>query len=129
MDYLILSITLLGIGIYGLLSKRNLFKVLISIELVAIAASMNFVLLASANNQSLGQTFLILTYSTDSCITAIILAVLFVIAKKYGTWDLQKLGELIRAKPSEAGAILESAAENQPSSVPEESEQPRSDVN
>jgi hypothetical protein len=73
---------------------------------------------------SLGQTFLILTYSTDSCITAIILAVLFVIAKKYGTWDLQKLGELIRPKPSEAGAILEAAAVNEPY-VPDGSKQPR----
>lgn len=89
MDYLIISITLLAIGIYGLLAKRNLLKTLISIELITAAASMNFIFLASG--AALGQVFLILTLSTDSCITAIILAVLVVIARKYGTWDLRTI--------------------------------------
>jgi NADH:ubiquinone oxidoreductase subunit K len=112
-DYIILSITLLAIGIYGLLVKRNLLKVLISIELITIAASMNFLLLAIPTGPSadvaLGQTLLILSFATDSCVTAILLAVLIVATKKYGTWDLQTLGALIGAEPHEAGRILETA--------------------
>jgi NADH-quinone oxidoreductase subunit K len=111
MDYLILSITLLIIGIYGLLTKRNLMKVLIAIELMAIAASINFILLATSMNQSLGEVFLILTFATDSSITGIILAVLIIIAKKYGTWDLKKLGEIMRSEPTNVGEILENAGE------------------
>ena len=57
-DYLILSLTLLGIALYGLLTRRNLLKVLISIELLAFAASMNFIMLATPNvDQNLGQVF------------------------------------------------------------------------
>lgn len=93
MDYVILSAVLLAIGIYGLLTKRHLLKVLISIELIAIAASMNFVLLADSLDKALGQTFLILAFSTDTCVTAILLALLVMASKKYGTCDLRKLAE------------------------------------
>ncbi|MEM3597302.1 MAG: NADH-quinone oxidoreductase subunit K, partial [Candidatus Bathyarchaeia archaeon] len=66
MDYMILSVVLLAVGIYGLLTKRQLVKVLISIEIIAVAASMNFVLLASSLNRTLGEAFLILAFSTDT---------------------------------------------------------------
>jgi NADH:ubiquinone oxidoreductase subunit K len=38
MDFVILSVVMLAIGIYGLLTNRNLIKVFISLELIAIAA-------------------------------------------------------------------------------------------
>jgi len=86
--------TLLIIGIYGLLTKQRLLKILISIELIATAASMNFVLLASSLNKTMGQAFLILAFSTDTCVTGIVLALLILISKKYGTADIRKLAEL-----------------------------------
>jgi len=96
MDYVVLSMTLLAIGIYGLLTKRHLLKVLISVELIATAASMNFVLLAPSLNKALGEAFLILAFSTDTCVTAIILALLVIASKKYGTCDIRKLVKLER---------------------------------
>jgi len=104
MDYIILSVTLLAIGIYGLLTKRQLVKVLISIELIAMAASMNFVLLASSLDRSLGETFLILAFSTDTCVTAIVLGLLVIVSKKYGTCDIRKLAEI---EQTEKGAYEE----------------------
>jgi NADH-quinone oxidoreductase subunit K len=96
-----LSVTLLAIGIYGLLTKRHLLKVLISIELIAMAASMNFVLLASSLDRALGETFLILAFSTDTCVTAIVLGLLVTVSKKYGTCDINKLAELEQDKTIE----------------------------
>jgi len=98
MDYMILSVTLLAIGIYGLLTKRHLVKVLISIELIAMGASMNFVLLASSLDRALGEAFLILAFSTDTCVTAIVLALLVIAVKKYGTCDIRKLAEIAESK-------------------------------
>ncbi len=105
MDYLILSVTLLIIGVYGLVSKRHLVKILISIELIAIGASMNFVLLASSFDRALGEVFLIIAFSTDTGITAIVLAILIMVSKKYGTVDLRKLSEINQAneKPNQEG--------------------------
>jgi NADH-quinone oxidoreductase subunit K len=97
MDHLILSIILLAVGIYGLLTRRHLVKVLISIEIIAVAASMNFVLLASSLNRTLGEAFLVIAFSTDTCVTAIALALLVIIAKKYGTCDIRKLAEIERS--------------------------------
>jgi NADH:ubiquinone oxidoreductase subunit K len=86
--------TLLIIGIYGLLTRHDLLKVLISVELIATAASMNFVLLSSSLGKVMGEAFLILAFSTDTSVTGIVLALLITISKKYGTSDIRKLAEL-----------------------------------
>jgi hypothetical protein len=51
MDFVILSIVMLGIGIYGLLTNRQLLKVFISVELIATAATLNFVMLVTSAGQ------------------------------------------------------------------------------
>ena len=93
-DYVVLSMTLLAIGIYGLLTRRHILKILVSIELIATAASMNFILLSSSLNRAVGEAFLVLAFSTDTCVTGVVLALLILIAKKYGTVDIRKLAEL-----------------------------------
>jgi NADH-quinone oxidoreductase subunit K len=98
MDYIILSIILLGIGVYGLLTKRHLLKIFISVELIAIAATLNFVMLAG---QGLGEAFLILAFSTDTAVSAVILALLVVISKKYGTSDITEVVKMEKEKESE----------------------------
>jgi NADH:ubiquinone oxidoreductase subunit K len=94
MEYIVLSMTLLAIGIYGLATKYDLIKLLISIELITVAASMNFVIFASLLNDSLGQAFMILAFSADTCITALALALVVVIYRKTGTLDIRELSKL-----------------------------------
>jgi NADH:ubiquinone oxidoreductase subunit K len=101
MNFMILSAALLAIGIYGLLSKRHLVKILISIELIAMGASMNFILLASSLNMALGEALLVLVFSTDTCLTAIVLALLVIAARKYGTCDIRKLAEIAESEQGE----------------------------
>ncbi|OYT48250.1 NADH-quinone oxidoreductase subunit K [Candidatus Bathyarchaeota archaeon ex4484_231] len=96
MEYVILSLTLLMFGIYGLLTKRNLLKTLISIEMIAAAASMNFVVFASAVGNGLGQAFLMLALSVDTAITAIVIALVLMAYREQkilDIWDLSKLRE------------------------------------
>ena len=98
MDFVILSLVMLAVGIYGLLTNRQLLKVFISVELIATAATLNFVMLASAAGVSLGEAFLILAFSTDTAISGVILALLVIVAKKYGTSDISKIVQLIQNK-------------------------------
>jgi len=91
MDFVIVSIVMLVIGIYGLLTKRHLLKVFISVELIATGATLNFVTLASAMGKGLGEAFLILAFSTDTAISAVILALLVIVSKKYGTSDIGEI--------------------------------------
>ena len=101
MDFVILSMAMLAIGIYGLLTKRQLLKVFISIELVATAATLNFVMLSSALSKDVGQVMMILAFSTDTAVSSVILALLVIASKKYGTSDISKLIKRESSKPEE----------------------------
>lgn len=98
MDFVILSLVMLAIGIYGLLTNRQLLKVFISVELIATAATLNFVMLASSMGVGLGQAFLILAFSTDTAVSGVILALLVIVSKKYGTSDMGKIIQMMQDK-------------------------------
>ena len=91
MDFVILSLVLLAIGVYGLLTKRDLLKVFVSVELIATAATLNFVMLASPAGLGIGEAFLVLAFSTDTAVSAVILALLVIVHKKYGVSDISQL--------------------------------------
>jgi NADH-quinone oxidoreductase subunit K len=94
MDFVALSLVMLAIGVYGLLTKRQLLKVFVSVELIATAATLNFVMLSSAAGIGIGQAFLVLAFSTDTAVSAVILALLVVVHKKYGTSDISEIAKL-----------------------------------
>lgn len=96
MDFVILSLVMLAIGIYGLLTNRQLLKVFISIELIATAATLNFVMLTSS--LGLGQALMILAFSVDTAVSAVILAILVIVSKRYGTGDLSKIIQKMQEK-------------------------------
>lgn len=98
MDFVILSLVMMAIGIYGLLTNRQLLKVFISVELIATAATLNFVMLASSMGIGLGQAFLILAFSTDTAVSGVILALLVIVSKKYGTSDMGKIIQMLQDK-------------------------------
>jgi len=92
--YIGLSLAVLAIGIYGLLSKRSFIKILISIELIASAAAMNFVIFSSSLHDPLGEAFMILTLTVDTCITGVALALAVAIRRRLGTVDVGELARL-----------------------------------
>jgi NADH:ubiquinone oxidoreductase subunit K len=106
LDFIILSVTLLAIGIVGLVTKHDLIKTLISIEMITAAATMNFVVFGSLMENSFGQTFSILILSVDSCVTAVALALAISIFKKLNIRDVRELSEL-KEDPSEEDLTAE----------------------
>ena len=101
MDFVVLSLIMFAIGVYGLLTKRHLLKVFVSVELIAIAATMNFVMLASQAGIGVGEAFFVLAFSTDTAVSAVILALLVIVHKKYGTSDINELVNVEENKESE----------------------------
>jgi NADH:ubiquinone oxidoreductase subunit K len=99
-DYIILSVTILAIGIVGLVTKHDLIKMLIAVEMITAAATMNFVVFGSLMEDSLGQAFSILALSVDACVTAVALAFTISIFKKLNIRDVRELSEL-KEEPSE----------------------------
>jgi len=99
-DYIILSITILAIGIVGLVTKHDLIKMLIAIEMITAAATMNFVVFGSLMQDSMGQAFSILALSVDACVTAVALALAIAIYKQLNVRDLRDLSDM-NEEPSE----------------------------
>ncbi len=93
-DYVILSVTILAIGIIGLVTKHDLIKMLIAVEMITAAATMNFVIFGSLMEDSLGQAFSILVLSVDACVTAVALALAVTIYRKLKIRDVRDLSEL-----------------------------------
>jgi NADH:ubiquinone oxidoreductase subunit K len=56
-DFVIVSVALLAIGIYGLSVKRNFIRMLFAVEIVINAANLNLVAFARFLPHSGGQTF------------------------------------------------------------------------
>ena len=98
MDFVILSLIMLAVGVYGLLTKRHLLKVFVSVELIALAATLNFVMLASPAGKGIGEAFLVLAFSTDTAVSAVILALLVIVHKKYGISDISELVKMEEQK-------------------------------
>jgi NADH:ubiquinone oxidoreductase subunit K len=98
MDFVILSLIMLAVGVYGLLTKRHLLKIFVSVELIATAATLNFVMLASPAGKGVGQAFLVLAFATDTAVSAVILALLVIVHKKYGISDISDLGKMEESK-------------------------------
>jgi len=101
-DFVILSMVMMAIGIYGLLTNRQLLKVFISVELIATAATLNFVMLVPSIGEGLGQAFLILAFSTDTAVSAVVLALLVIVTKRYGTSNINEILKMQEKQDSEA---------------------------
>jgi NADH:ubiquinone oxidoreductase subunit K len=93
-DYIILSVTILAIGIIGLVAKHDLIKMLIGVEMITAAATMNFVVFSSFMGDSLGQAFSIVILSVDASVTAVALALAVAIYRKLKISDVRDLSEL-----------------------------------
>ena len=101
MDYIILSVTILAIGVVGLVTKHDLIKMLIAIEMITAAATMNFVVFGSLMGDSMGQAFSILALSVDACVTAVALALAISIYKQLNIRDIRDLSEMNEEEPFE----------------------------
>jgi NADH:ubiquinone oxidoreductase subunit K len=106
-DYIILSVTLLAIGIVGLVTKHDLIKMLIAIEMITAAATMNFVVFGSLMQDSMGQAFSILALSVDACVTAVALALAISIYKQLNIRDVRDLSEIKEESSEEENQTVE----------------------
>ncbi|CAK0769208.1 NADH-quinone oxidoreductase subunit K [Gammaproteobacteria bacterium] len=85
-NFLILSVLLFCIGIGGiLLSRKNLIILLMSIELILLAANMNFVAFSHYLGNTAGQVFVFFILTVAAAESAIGLAILVVMFRNRRT--------------------------------------------
>ncbi len=94
--YLLLSVALFSIGIYGLTSSRNIIRVLMSIEILLNAVNINLVSFASFTDplEIQGQVFAIFVMAIAAAEAAIALAIILAIYRNKSTVDMEEFTAL-----------------------------------
>ena len=87
-DFVLVSIALLGIGIYGLSVKRNAIRMLISIEIMINAANLNLVAFGRFLPNSGGQTLALFSIAIAAAEVAVGLSLIIVAYRMYQNIDI-----------------------------------------
>lgn len=74
--YLILSAVLFSIGVFGVLTRRNLLIILMSIEIMLSAANIAFVAFSHFQNSLDGQVFVLFSFVVAACEVAVGLGII-----------------------------------------------------
>lgn len=89
-----LFIILFILGLIGIIVRRNLFFILIGLEIMINAAAAVFVVAGAYLNQEDGQIMYILVITASASESAIILALLLQLYRRYHTVDIDHISEL-----------------------------------
>jgi len=94
--FLIISAVLFGIGIYGVLTKRHLIHVLLSVELILNAVLINLVAFSSFTtpDKITGQMFAVFVIVVAACEVGVGLAIILSVYRKKRTVDINNVNIL-----------------------------------
>lgn len=93
--YLIVGAILFAVGVFGFfLNRRNLIVLLMSIELILLAANMNFVAFSTWSGDPAGQVFVFFVLTVAAAEAAIGLAILVLLFRNLSTINVDKLDQL-----------------------------------
>ena len=95
-SYFLISSALFALGIFGLLMRRNLIAMLISLELVLNSASLNFVAINRfcLNDKSLGQVLAIFIVALAAAEVCIALSLVLWLYRKKESVNIEEAKEL-----------------------------------
>jgi NADH:ubiquinone oxidoreductase subunit K len=87
---------LLGIGVYGLVTKRNALRLLFAVEIMINAANLNFVAFGQYIFQSnaVGQAFVLFSIALAAGEAAVVLAIVVVAYRLHQDVDVSELKSL-----------------------------------
>lgn len=94
-NYLVVSAALFCIGLYIIVSKRNAIQILIGIELMLNAAILNLVAFGKYDKiNNSGQIFALFAIVLAAATTAVALAIILTVYRKYKTIDPGKVNNM-----------------------------------
>lgn len=94
--YLAVSTVLLGAGLFGLLLRRNLIAILISLELILNSASLNFLAFNRfcMPDKALGQVFVVFIIALAAAEVCIALSLILLLYRESDSIDVEGAAEL-----------------------------------
>ena len=88
---LVVSLLMFGAGVVGVMTRRNLIVVLMSVELILNAANLNFIAFARLHADLAGQLFPIFTITVAAGEVAVGLAIVIAFFRNKNTVNLQDM--------------------------------------
>ena len=92
--YLVLSFLLFAIGVVGILARRNMITVLMSIELVLNSVNINFIAFSYQLGDLTGQIFAVFTIAVAAGEAAVGLGILLALYRLRETTQLDRAAEM-----------------------------------
>ncbi|MEM4649320.1 MAG: NADH-quinone oxidoreductase subunit K [Candidatus Bathyarchaeia archaeon] len=94
--YMFCSFILAVIGLYTIISMRNMIRTIIGVEIITIAVHLNFLALGFRNGfvDSLAQSIVFTSIVIGAAIAAVALTLIVNVYRHYGTLDLKKIRKL-----------------------------------
>jgi NADH-quinone oxidoreductase subunit K len=83
--YVLLAAALFSLGIYGVLTRKNLIAILLSVELMANAVNLNFVAFARFARTLLGQAFALFGIALTVVEVAVGLAIVILVYRQWAS--------------------------------------------
>jgi NADH:ubiquinone oxidoreductase subunit K len=96
--YLAAAVILFVVGIYCLVVKRNMIRLIIGVEIITSAANLNFIAFSAyakpGSIDPLGHSYAILSIVIGACVVAVALALTVCAYQHFKTLDMRKLSRL-----------------------------------
>lgn len=92
--YLVVSAALFCIGLVGMLTRRNILMVLLSLELMLNAANLSFVSFSAALGDLSGQAVVFFTMIVAAAEVTVALAVVVLLFRKKNSVDIEEIETL-----------------------------------
>lgn len=93
-QFLFLAAILFGIGVYGVLARRNAVMVLMSIELILNAVNINLIAFGAYNNNLQGHVFALFVIAVAAAEVGVGLALVLMIYRNRKSIDVEELDAL-----------------------------------
>jgi NADH:ubiquinone oxidoreductase subunit K len=90
-DFVIVSLVLVAIGIYGLVVKRNAIRMIFAIEIIANAANLNLVAFSRNLHNAQGQLFALFSIAIAAAEVAVGLGIIIIAYRLYKEIDVEEL--------------------------------------
>ena len=92
--YLVVSAALFSIGLFGILTQRNILMILLSIELILNAANLSFVAFSSFLGDLSGQVVVFFTMIVAAAEVTVGLTIVVLLFRKKNTTSIDELKTL-----------------------------------
>ena len=93
-DFVLVSVVLFSIGIYGLVVKRNAIRMIFSIEIIADAANLNLIAFSRHVHNVEGQVFALFSIAIAAAEVAVALGIIIIAYRLYKEIDVQEFRSL-----------------------------------